>query len=127
MKPRAHFDQRDQPPADCDLTCRRRGDARKNFQDRSFAGAIVPDNSERFTFVDLKADIAQSPHLPWPFCKGSPVPTFRRVAVGSDVVLLRYPVKLEVDHFRLVLRSVLRSLLKSHPLRSNPPSSLPKT
>ncbi len=129
MKPRAYFDQRHQTPADRDLTCRGSGNARKNFQDRGFAGAIVPDNSKRFTFVDLKADIAQSPHLPWPLSpwKAPPVPTFRRVAVGSDVVLLRYPVKLEVDHFRLVLRSVLRSLLKSHPLRSNPPSSLPKT
>ena len=104
MKPRAHFDQRDQPPAYCDLARRGRGDARKNLQNRRFAGAVMPDYSERLAFVDLKADIAQGPHLPLLLSKTSPVPTFRRIAVGADVVLLRYPVKLEVDHFRSVLR-----------------------
>src|SRR4030088_2396060 len=104
MKPRTYLDQRDQPPADCDLAFRGRGDAGKNLQYRSFAGAIVPDNSKRLTFVDLKADIVQSPHLAPVLCKPSPVPTFRRVAVGSDVVLLRYPVKLKVNHFRSILR-----------------------
>src|ERR1700675_1746000 len=99
MKPRTDLNQRDQPPANRDLACRGRGDARKNLQYRSFAGAIVPDNSKRLTFVDPKADIAQSPHLPWHFCKSSALPTLPRVAVGTDSVLLRYPVKLQVDHF----------------------------
>ena len=62
--PGADFDERRQASADRDLTACRRGDARQNFHDRRLAGSIVSDNTQRLAFINSKADVAESPHLP---------------------------------------------------------------
>src|ERR1700686_3925882 len=101
VKAGADLDQCSHPATDRDLAAGGRSDTRQDFHDRGLARPIVSDNSERFAFVYLEAHVAQRPHLPGFSPKPPRVPPLWPVAIAGELVLLRYSLKLQVNHCKI--------------------------
>jgi hypothetical protein len=104
MKPRPHFDQGGQPPADRDFARRRHRDAGQQLENRALAGTVVTDDAERFALADLKGNVAQGPefvHAPASQAVERPTQCAARAlraAVLTYAVPLGHTVQTEIDH-----------------------------
>ena len=61
MKTGADFEQAADPSAEFNFAGGRPGDARKNFQQCRFAGAVVTDDADQFALADLQIDVVERP------------------------------------------------------------------
>src|SRR4030088_623185 len=97
MKPGANFDQRGGPTSNRNLALGRRGNTRKNFQNRCLTGAIMADDAQSLAFLDLKTYVPERPHLRRSVRKRVLIPPPRGVARSAELIFLRYSVKLQVN------------------------------
>src|SRR6476646_65954 len=63
VKAGSHLDQRGQAPIDSNATFSRSCDVVEEFQKSALACAILADDAERFSSIDLETHIAQRPEI----------------------------------------------------------------
>lgn len=61
VKAGADFEQAGNAPFDFDLSTGGGGDAREDFEQGAFAGAVAPNDAENFALFDGEGDVAQRP------------------------------------------------------------------
>src|SRR5207344_1394866 len=63
MEPGSDFKQTGHASADMNTPLSRFSDAAEDFEQRRFAGAITPDDTDHLTGLNLKADVLKSPEV----------------------------------------------------------------